>query len=522
MDHGDGLPAGRRKFIRQPDGRDEFNLAEFPLTVLTDKSPSGVRTIEWEDEIIDKATALAVKRKVIVTGSDAFGLPTALDADVLFALVQLTKQVNNFSSRDVVFSRYELLRVLDWRDEGKSYRRIEESLNRWVGTSIYFSAWRDKETETWQSEKFHILDNVTLMSTDHRKQLKARGRGDLAFSSFSWNKIVFRNLQAGFVCPVDLDVYFSLRRSISKRMFRYLGKHFRLRQQEEIAFDLKHFAFEKIGLSRSYRDAGQIKKELQPALEELESIGFLKPLDRDERYTKLARGQWLITLARASESIVPPVDEGGESVVVASSGPAQALIERGVTPAIADTLAESYPASQIERHVEVFDWLLARKDPRVSKSPAGYLVDSIRRDYVPPKGFESRSRGQERLRSEAARARRADEARQREEAAEQARIEAEEERVRAYWDTLTPIEQEIEKNEALRQGNAFLVAQYRRTRGNNPQAEATYLKAILDEHIHRILATAERDGAGVPPRTPSPSPPSPTAPSSKPQRRLFP
>ena len=225
MEDGDRVPQGRKKFVRQPDGRDEFNLAEIPLTVLTDKMPQGVRTIEWEDEITDKTTNFPIKRKVIVTGSDAYGFPTALDADILFALIQLTKQVNNFTSRDVSFSRYELLRILDWRDEGKSYRRIEESLNRWVGTAIYFSAWRDKETETWQSEKFHILDNVTLMTNDNRKLLKARGQEELAFSSISWNKVVFRNLQAGFVCPVDLDLYFSLKRSISKRIFRPLGNH---------------------------------------------------------------------------------------------------------------------------------------------------------------------------------------------------------------------------------------------------------------------------------------------------------
>jgi replication initiator protein A len=521
MDSGDRLLQGRKKFVRQPDGRDEFNLAEFPLTVLTDKTPSGVKTIEWEDEIIDKVTSLPIKRKVIVTGSDAFGLPTALDADVLFALVQLTKQVNNFASRDVFFSRYELLRVLDWRDEGKSYRRIEESLNRWVGTSIYFSAWRDKETETWQSEKFHILDNVTLMSNDHRKRLKARGQGDLAFSSFSWNKIVFRNLQAGFVCPVDLDIYFSLKRSISKRLFRYVGKHFRLRQQEEIAFDLKHFAFEKIGLSRSYGDAGQIKKELQPALEELEAIGFLRPAGRDERYTKIARGEWIITLVRAPQAILPPVV--AEELVVEPTAAERALIARGVTPAIAAALAESFPAEHIERHVEVHDWLMARKDRRVSKSPAGYLVDSIRRGYASPKGFEAKTEADRRLREEAERARQAEEAKRREEAAEHAREAAEEARIRDYWEALTPIEQEIHKNEAIRHGNAFLVAQYRRTRGKNPEAEATYLKAILDEHIRLIL-----DGKGAPdsvvagPATTATPPTRATATAKSPQRTLFP
>jgi hypothetical protein len=522
MENADRLPQGRKKFVRHPDGRDEFNLAEFPLTVLTDKSPLGVKTIEWEDEIVDKASSLPIKRKVIVTGSDAFGLPTALDADVLFALVQLTKQVNNFTSRDVFFSRYELLRVLDWRDEGKSYRRLEESLNRWVGTSIYFSAWRDKETETWQSEKFHILDNVTLMSNDYRKRLKARGKGDLAFSSFSWNKIVFRNLQTGFVCPVDLDMYFSLKRSISKRMFRYLGKHFRLRQQAEIAFDLKHFAFEKIGLSRSYRDAGQIKKELQQALEELESIGFLKPLSREERFTKITRGEWIITLARAPQALLPPIEEDAEVLIVEPNAAERSLIERGVTPVIAAALVASSSAEQIALHVEIHDWLMERKDRRVSKSPAGYLVDSIRRGYAPPKGFESKAQAQQRLQEEVDRVRRAEEMKRREDEAEQAREVAEEARIRAYWEALTPIEQEIHKNDALRQGNAFLVAQYRRTRGSNAAAEATYLKAILDEHIRRILAADNPDAAASLSTSSTPAArPLPRTAARKPQRTLF-
>ena len=76
-------PSGRKKFVRISDGRDEFNLAEFPLTLLTDKAPGDCKTLEWQDEIIDKATNLPVTRRVVVTGSDRFGLPTASDADVL-------------------------------------------------------------------------------------------------------------------------------------------------------------------------------------------------------------------------------------------------------------------------------------------------------------------------------------------------------------------------------------------------------------------------------------------------------
>lgn len=477
----DDAAGGRKVFTRHPEGRDEFNLAEFPLAVLTDKTPGGVKTVEWEDEITDRATGLEVKRKVIVTGSDAYGLPKAPDADVLFALIQLTKQVNNFTSRDVRFSRYELLRVLDWRDEGKSYRRLEESLNRWAGTSIYFSAWRDKETETWLSETFHILDNVKLVSVDRRRRLKARGREDLAYSSISWNQTVFRNLQAGYVCPVDLDTYFSLRWSISKRIFRYLGKHFRLRGQGDLTFDLKTFAFEKIGISRSYTDAGQVKKELSRALEELEQVGFLKPLPREERFTKVGRGEWIITLTRASrgDSEVPgpgPTDPAAEPV---GPGPESALTARGVTPAVAAELVRSFGREDVERQAEVHDWLVARRDRRVSKSAAGYLVESIRRGYAPPQGFVPRSAVNAAATAPvvpipgAQQSRAADE------------VDDEEARVEAVWDSLTPIEQQIVRNEALQQGNAFLVAQYRRTRGTNPQAEVGYLKALIHDQVRR-------------------------------------
>ena len=78
-------------------------------------------------------------------------------------------------------------------------------------------------------------------------------------------------------------------------MFRFLDKRFYLRRDWE--FDLQEFAFEHIGMSRNY-DVGEIKSKLQPALEELEAIGFLEPLGREERYTKVGRGEWKIALAR--------------------------------------------------------------------------------------------------------------------------------------------------------------------------------------------------------------------------------
>src|SRR5262245_10429715 len=79
-------------------GRDEMNLAEFPLTLLADRVPGEVKTLCYASR----------PGTLIVTGSDAFGLPTAADADVIIGLIQLTRLRNEFADPKVPFTRYEL------------------------------------------------------------------------------------------------------------------------------------------------------------------------------------------------------------------------------------------------------------------------------------------------------------------------------------------------------------------------------------------------------------------------------
>ena len=53
---------------------------------------------------------------------------------------------------------------------------------------------------------------------------------------------------------------------------------------------------------------------------------------------------------------------------------------------------EAAPGRDDPRKLEVFDWLTEKKDKRVAKSPAGYLVKSISEDYAAPKGFTVQGR----------------------------------------------------------------------------------------------------------------------------------
>ena len=55
----------------------------------------------------------------------------------------------------------------------------------------------------------------------------------------------------------------------------------------------------------------------------------------------------------------------------------------------AESLVAEYPADLIAQQIESFDFLMAQKDRKISKNPAGYLVSAIRAEYSKPAGFVS-------------------------------------------------------------------------------------------------------------------------------------
>jgi Replication initiator protein A len=466
--------------LRPTGGRDELNLAEFPITLLSNRAPEGCKTLVFQDEVYDQQAGQMVTRKLTVTGSDAYGLPTALDDEILVALLQLTKRANSFSEPRVSFSRYELLKLLGWTDCGENYHRVEESLNRWLGVSLYYEkAWWDKEDQCWVDAKFHILESVVVLDPSQRRRLRQQGRQGLALSSFKWNDIVFRSFQADNLKRLDLETYFALNSAVSKRMFRFLDKRFYHRRRWE--FDLREFACEHIGLSRTY-NVGQIKVKLQPALDELTAVGFLEPLGRAERYAKVGRGDWRIIVIQKS----PKAEGKPRKVQRLASELEKELEARGVTPATAAALVETVPSERIRLKLEVFDWLVARRDRRITKSPAGYLVKSIEDDYAAPQGFESRA---DRIRrEEAERQEQQKEAEQlRRRKAEQAREAAEHAKVTKYWNALSVEEQARLEADALGQAEESLAKSYREMRANNNPLAASFFRIIRDAYIRRLL-----------------------------------
>jgi hypothetical protein len=467
-------------------GRDEMNFAEFPLALLTDRPPADLKTYEVEDQIFDDRRGQLVSRKLVITSSDKYGITTPKDEDVLLALIQLTKEANNFRDRRVQFSRAELLKLLGWTRTGTNYERILLSLCRWSTVFfLYENSWWENSRQSFETQGFNVIDNFKL--SDGRQSSGPAGQMEFPFCSFSWNEIVFGSFQAGYLKRLDFEFYLRLKHATSKRMYRFLDKRFHRGSTQK--FNLSQLAFEKIGLSRSYTDSGKLKEKLQPAIDELTEAGFLEPMSRTERYTKVGRGEWSVTFIRRAPRI-----EGGKARPAEHSQLEKALSDRGVTPATAAELVAGFVEEHIQARIDVFDWLIAKKDKRVTKSPAGYLADSIRKGYAPPKGFESKADREMRLQAEAEKQQRAEEAKRRATAEQTAREEAEQARTAAYLDSLSAEQREKLQADALASANSFFLQQYRRSKGN-PEGEARYLKLIIDTHVSGILA--EREGAGT-------------------------
>jgi len=385
--------------------KDELNLAEFPIAALTDRVPNGQTTLVFEDKL-ERRDHPPIMRRLTIMGTAKHGLPTSTDDEVLVGLIQLTKRRSNFTNAKVPFSRYELIEILGWPQSGASYKRIEEALHRWVGVVLmYENAWWDNTEKSWVDENFHVLDNVTLYDRERRKRAGGKGgkpgakaatgrrpkktgtEGDpLPLSSFRWNEVIFESFQSGNLKQLDLEFYLKLRLPTTKRMFRFLDKRFYRRAR--LDFDLRTLACEHIGMSRSYAPT-ELKRRLRPALEELEQLGFLEPLDAEERYSWVARGCWRIILIRSQTPAAEPPPPTEKSALV------DALTARGVMPRTAADLVEAHPAGRLRTKLEVFDWLVKNEDKRVGKNPAGYLVASIRSDYQPPEDYAGAVKAEE-------------------------------------------------------------------------------------------------------------------------------
>lgn len=484
--HPDANTQDRFKLPVTPSsGYDEMNLAEFSVSYLGFRVPPNIKTLIRKDEIFDKAKQQFVQRELVVTASDAYGLPTSRDDELLLHLIDLAWLQTRFKSREIQFSRYELARMMGWPTSGASYRRIDDALARWHGVSLHWKkSWRSKEDGQWNTKMFHILEEVNIQDSRRTK-----GQQELRLCSCTLSQEFFNSLKNGNVKPLNMDMFRRLDVPAARQMYRFLDKRFH--HTRTYRADLNTFACEKIGFSRNYKPSKLIEK-MRPGIRELEESGYITSLPDDKRFVKTGRGQYDIVFHRASRELTnvaqaPAPDDVDARTVY------KALVDRGITAATARKLVDdkNTTLAYIRGKIELFDWTRENDPEKVKKSPSGWLFKAISNDWKAPDSFETKA---EREAKKVATEERKRKLKQQELEckAQQAKQTAEQkQQVADYLATLSHGQKIALERDAIANAPQFLKERFWRFHNKKPQQEEEMKAIIVHNHVLDLLAKHE-------------------------------
>lgn len=490
---------GKRESGLLESGVDELNLAEFPLAAVSDRFLDGKKTLVFEDTVFCREQNRELPRRLTISGSDRYGLPTAKDDDVLLACIQISK-LGDFATPEVSFSRYEIIKLLRWKDETKNYERVSTSLRRWKGLSIYSDrAFYDHEEKSWVNRDFGVFDNLNI----YRKEVLQGGSAP-GCSSFVWNEVMYRSFQAGYLKRLDWNLYTSLESAVAKRLYRFLDKRFY--HSDRLEFDLWELAHHKIRLSPEYNVA-QLKRALMKGITELETAWDLIPLSPEKRFLKEGKGNWKVVLERKPKRSRALNDLAKELPIELKMDGAKGLqakpdstydqdqlitrlTKRGIGPGAADDLVGAHALSTIQTMIELFDWY---NDKGQNRGP-GFLVNAIKNpaSIALPKGFQS---SEERAKQNAVQKNRI--ALKREFLIKREREAAEKDIARseafnAFWQSLSPERQNTFERDALDGAEPMKRRLYLDHSGKGGKAFELYRRIILQGHFQKLEAQAPK------------------------------
>jgi Replication initiator protein A len=470
---------------RYQDGRDEMNLADFPISVLQRQQPSDANgqkldTIVYESSRLDPTTRQRVSQRVTLQSSSREGLPTPADEHVILALLYVAKHSTNFADTTVHFAPGQLFEIMGWSPNGRSYQRLRGVLRRLKSLNIrYENAWWDAAGRAYEEE----VATGIIAAYRIARQVSGPRRDDTELQSWvTWTPQFHESLQKGNIKRLDLELFFSLRSPAAQRMYRFLDKRFY--NTPRLSLDLMEFACGHVGLTES-DNVAVLKRRLAPAIAELEEIGFLRKAVVEERYQKVKTGVWRVHFesGKGHEMEKGKADKDAGAVLPVTSSGAELVTEfyrlRGLG-------TSALPGA---RDLEQAQALLSAHGEDRARALLPHLAAVVRKEWPDCRSFSGAAQkylpdalkllAHEQHRQAA----RADEqTRRRQEIEEETRRRAEQQQFRAVWAPAWQALPEAER-EAVR--DAVLA--------RHPHLAGT--RALLEEQCLRELA--RRTGAPV-------------------------
>lgn len=380
------------EYLRQ--GRDEMNLLEHSISSADTKVDLETRSILFTSEDRHPETGEVIERSWDVTFSAKFGRPTPKDDDVFVALMKVSQDaglMNTLPSGErpapqVRFSSYQLIRILGWPDDGRSYRAIDDALNRlggiWIVAKNY---WWDNQEKEFVDRKFGIIDDVFLYERDKydRALKKARLEGkSRPLSWLKWSDVMLDSFQAGYVRKLNIEFYRTLEHPTARKLYRYLGKQFWSKRTRH-AIDLQRLCHEKLGYSQRVTLNAQLRRKIEPAIRELEekrAYGLSHQFDA--RYGKC---EVIFLTDQKNKEGSQPIPKQG----VPKNPLLDRLLKFGVDQQTAIDALQRLTSERIVSDIEHVEY--EQRAKRVKSSPAGMLAQMLKsaEPWGRPQGFRS-------------------------------------------------------------------------------------------------------------------------------------
>jgi hypothetical protein len=247
------------------DGRDELNLAEWPISVSGGRRGHRHGNSVTLSDTIRTPEGQLTTRQWTIMGTEEFGLPTPFCEDVYVGLMHLSHE-QGFLGRTLQTSLREICRCLQLTPGGQNLQRIKEALQCLTLTGIRAEkAFWSKAEQQYKDGVFHILDDVVFpRDTQPTSQV-----------TLTWNQIFWSNIMAGHLKTLSMEFYNSLSGPIAKKLYRYLDKH-RWDNKRQYRIGLSKLAMH-LGLAEGY--PSQWKQRLQGAHDQLLAQGFLASVE---------------------------------------------------------------------------------------------------------------------------------------------------------------------------------------------------------------------------------------------------
>ena len=362
-------------------GKDEMNLAEFPFATLGRRDSR--KELRCQGSVIGPDGQRHHFEWIAEAGATQ-GLPTEFGERVFIALIAVTAK-QDFQSRKVEFSVYQVLQILGLTFGRNNYLLVKRALRQLKGLTIYseraFLEHASKERLVI-SEGFNLIDTYRL----RYRETSTHAREDQSAPAYIiWGELIWQSFQTGYIKHLDLDFFYSLESAVSRRLYRFLDKQMK-HDKEKYPGKLEIDIFElssRLGMAR-YPKPSLVKQKLQPGFDELIARGFLANVEVYKRKAKNGKQYTRVRFTKP-DGIQPPVDEQRPEVV--------ALIKRGLTQTKAQNLIKNLP-SDFEHRLEYFDWKVASDQP--PNDPPGWLVWLLEtEEYRTPSTFKTRAQHEE-------------------------------------------------------------------------------------------------------------------------------